>query len=142
MLSMNMESLNLMSWPSTLKQQMKRDGCPICPPIDEFAKNVMQLSSFLPFYRMFIDDGLIDAPRLDSIKNLVAASIEACYLLLGYPGPIKKLFLPPTLAWDKMCDCPIGPNCVSLGICFLTKYLEISIKDYKVERLVTLFLDV
>ena len=74
-LSMNMESLTLISWLGTLKQRMKRDGCRIPPPINEFTKNVMQPSSFLSFYQMFVDDRLTAAPRLGYIKNLVAASI-------------------------------------------------------------------
>ena len=49
MFSMNMESLYVMSWPSTLKQWMKKDGCQIRPPIDEFTFNVTHLSCFFPF---------------------------------------------------------------------------------------------
>ena len=42
---------------------------------------------------------------IEKIPNV--ASIEACYLLLGYPSLIKAPFLSPMLAWDKMCDQPI-----------------------------------
>ena len=91
---------------------MKKDGCRICPPIDELIFNVIQLSGFFPFCRMFVDNGLTAAPRLGYIKNLVAASIQTCYILLGYPGLIKKPFLPPMLAWDRMCNHLIGTDCV------------------------------
>lgn len=88
------------------------------------------------FYRIFVDDGLTAAPRLSAdIVKVCASSMESAYILLGYPGPIKKPLLPPTIAADKMVDHKIGPKRVNLGIFINTKDLTVLLKDYKVERL-------
>ena len=46
------------------------------------------------------------------------------------------------MSWDKMVDRAIGTNLVALGILFLTKTLEISVEDYKVQRLLAITQDV
>ena len=127
-----------MQWPSTSKKAMKRDKCKVNPKIDKFTSNVCTIVGFIAFYRMFVDNGLTAAPRIGCNRQLIAASIEACYLLLGYPGPIKNPFLPPSMAWDKMHNRPIGIDCVSLGVSFLSKWLEITINNCKVEWLLLL----
>ena len=57
------------------------------------------------------------------------------YVILGYPGPITKSDLPPTISWDKMVGRAVGPVRLSLGVEFLNKDLGMTIDDYKVERL-------
>ena len=84
---------------------------------------------------MFVDDLLTATARTKgNTDKLLASSIESVYLLIGYPGPIQDPTLPPTMAWDKMVDRPVGPMRVSLGIKFKTPRLVISIEDYKVQR--------
>ena len=65
------------------------------------------------------------------MHNLVAASIESGYLMIGCPGPIQKPILPPTMSWDKIVDRAIGVQRIELGILFMTKTLELTIEDYK-----------
>ena len=85
---------------------------------------------------MFVDDGLTAAPQLSAdIVKVCASSMESAYILLGYPGPIEKPLLPPTMAAEKMVDRKIGPKRVNLGILIDTKDLTILLEDYKVERL-------
>ena len=85
---------------------------------------------------MFVDDGLTAAPRLSGdMRKLAAASIEACYLLLGYPGPIKSPYLPPAMAWDKMEARRIGIDRIALGTRFMTPFLDLTIEIYKAQRL-------
>ena len=93
---------------------------------------------------MFVDDLLTGGPRTKTIngkpvgcnmQKLVAASIESGNLMIGCPGPIQKPILPPTMSWDKMVDRAIGTKKVAQGILFLTKTLELTIEDYKVQRL-------
>ena len=57
------------------------------------------------------------------------------YVILGYPGPITKPDLQPTLSWDKIIGRAVGPVRLSLGVEFLNKPLAMTIDDYKVERL-------
>ncbi len=68
-------------------------------------------------YSMYIDDNLsaciYEQPL---IRQMVAPSIEALYLLLGYPGEITNPILPPVAAWDKMVDGPVNENRISLGV--------------------------
>ena len=60
------------------------------------------------------------------------------YIVLGYPGPITKPDLPPTMSWDKMVGRAVGPVRLSLGVEFLNKDLGMTVDDYKVERLLCL----
>ena len=62
--------------------------------------------------------------------------------MIGCPGPIQKPILPPTMSWDKMVDRAICIKRVALGILFLTKTLELTIEDYKVQRLLDIIQDV
>ena len=130
----------MMKFPDTSNEAMEEDACEIRPTIDEYTYNVREKINnehrFHPCYRMFVDDGGTAGPRsFCNMMLLVASSIEACYLLLGYPGPIQSPYLPPTMSWDKMVDRVIWIERVFLGILFKTKRLEISIKNYKVKRL-------
>jgi hypothetical protein len=64
--------------------------------------------SFDIHYNMYVDDNLSAMIyNVPLIKQMVAASVEAIYLLLGYPGEITKPILPAVAAWDKMVDRPI-----------------------------------
>ena len=49
----------------------------------------------------------------------------------GCPGPIQKPKLPQTMSWDKMVDRAIGTKRVALGILFLTKTLELTMRTIK-----------
>ena len=88
---------------------------------------------------MFVDDLLSAIPRQEKkTRHFIASSIESVYLLIGYPGSIKNTTLPPTMSWDKMADRAVGPIRDSLGVQFLNRHLEITVEDYKVERLLEL----
>ena len=60
------------------------------------------------------------------------------YVLIGYPGLIKNPTLPPTMSCDKMANRAVGPIRDSLGVQFLNRKLELTVGDYKVERLLEL----
>jgi hypothetical protein len=93
-------------------------------------------------FRMFVDDLLSACIRRKAlIQRMIASSVEAAYLLLGYPGPIKDPILPPVMAWDKMEDRPVAPQRVALGALIDTSTLTVSLEDYKVERLVAILND-
>jgi hypothetical protein len=88
---------------------------------------------------MYVDDNLnacIYEPVL--IKQMVAASIEAIYLLLGYPGEITKPILPAVAAWDKMVDRPICENIISLGVMIQTYRMVVATPVHKAKRLLHL----
>ena len=54
--------------------------------------------------------------------------------MIGCLGPIQKPILSSTMSWDKMVDRAIGTKRVALGILFLTKTLELTIEDYKLQQ--------
>ena len=88
---------------------------------------------------MFVNDLLSAIPRQEkNTRHFIASSIESVYVLIGYPGLIKNSTLPPTMSWDKMIDRTVGPIRDSLGFRFLNRHLEMTIKDYKVARLLEL----
>ena len=60
------------------------------------------------------------------------------YVILGYPGPITKPDLPPTMSWDKMVGQAVGPVRLGLGVEFLDKDLGMTVDNYKVARLLCL----
>jgi hypothetical protein len=86
-------------------------------------------------FRMFVDD-LLSAiiHKAKDINRLATSSIEAIYVLLGYPGPIEKPTIPAAAAWDKMVDRPIGEYRLALGYGFNSYRLIVDIPRYKVER--------
>lgn len=88
-------------------------------------------------YEMYIDDSLtaLLAGNDEALRKLVASSVEGLYILLGYPGPIKKPTLPPVVAWDKMVEGFIGPQRTNLGVEIDTDWMHISPPDHKLERL-------
>jgi hypothetical protein len=47
---------------------------------------------------------------------MVTSSIEAEYILLGYPGPIDAPTLPAIAAFDKVVEKPISERQVLVGI--------------------------
>ena len=71
-------------------------------------------------------------------RHFIASSIESVYDLIGYPGSIKNPTLPPTMFWNKMADCAVGPIRDSLGVQFLNRNSEMTVENYKVERLLEL----
>ena len=62
--------------------------------------------------------------------------------MIGCSGPISKPPLPPTMSWDKMVDRAIGAKHVALGIILLTKTLDITVEDYKVQPFLVITQDV
>ena len=119
---LNEEALNLMELPD---KDDDTDACTIRPQFDKFYKTVNnEQGKFVPEYRMFVGDLLNAIPRhLKNTRHFIASSIESVYVILGYPGPITKPDLPPTMAWDKMLGRTTGPVRLSLGVEFLNKNL-------------------
>jgi hypothetical protein len=66
---------------------------------------------------MYIDDAqtAIPANIPNGVNRLVASSIESCYILLGYPGPINAPIITPVMDWDKLEGFTIQPTMNSLG---------------------------
>ena len=127
----NKEAIDLMSLPTDDDNEA---ACTIRPQLDETNGTVIDDNgNFVPEYRMFVDDLLSAIPRhLRQTRHFIASSIESVYILLGYPGPITKPDLPPTMSWDKMADQAVGPDRLSLGVEFLNRNLEMTVDDYKV----------
>jgi hypothetical protein len=99
------------------------------PPLDKTSKR------FDIHYHMYVDDNLfaiVYEPPL--IKQMVAASIEAIYLLLGYPGKITKPIIPAVAAWDKMVDRLISENIISLGVMICTYRMVVTMPIHKAKR--------
>lgn len=73
--------------------------------------------SFKLEYKMYIDDAQTAIPACvpNGVNRLVASSIESCYILLGYPGPIDAPIITPVMAWDKLEGFAIQPTMNSLG---------------------------
>ena len=91
---------------------------------------------------MFVDDLLSAMARGTGDRNRwISSSIEAVYLLTGYPGKIQSPTIPATMSWDKMEDRPVGSDRVSLGYRFLGPILALGIEDEKVERLLAILLE-
>jgi hypothetical protein len=91
---------------------------------------------------MFVDDLLSACIRRKTlIQRMIASSAKVAYIWLGYPGPIKDPVLPPVMAWGKMEDRPVAPQCVALGALIDTSMLTVSLEDYKVKRLVAILND-
>ena len=68
---------------------------------------------------MFVNNLLSAITRhLKQTDLLIASSVEAVYLLLGYPGNLNKPELPATMAVNKMTERPVAPTRVSLGVRF------------------------
>jgi hypothetical protein len=84
--------------------------------------------SFKLEYKMYIDDAQSAIP--DNVPNganrLVASSIESCYILLGYPGPIHDPIITPVMAWDKQEGFTIQPVMNSLGRIANTDTMEVT----------------
>ena len=148
---LNKESLDMMVFPNDTAGTHEAERCIIRPTIDEHTLKVRQHNKFIPQARMFVDDLLTAGPRIETsevtkdgcnMKQLVAASIESGYLMIGCPGPIQKPLLPPTMSWDKMVDRAIGVQRIALGILFLTTTLELTLENYKVLRLLHIIRDV
>ena len=136
---LNQESLTLFELPSGNRAT---DGCKVFPKQCKFhGKVVDENGNFTPEFKMFVDNLLAAIPRhLEQTEQLKAACLESVYLLLGYPGPIKKPIMPPTMAFDKMEERPIGIERVSLGTRFRSNLLCIEAEDHKVERLLNMII--
>jgi hypothetical protein len=57
-----------------------------------------------------------DSPNHHKAWKMVASSIEAKYLLLSYPGPIKAPTLPAIAALNKLVEKPVRERCTLVGI--------------------------
>lgn len=134
-IKINQEALDLFTIATNCSNT--KEFCQVVPIIDQFNEKVTDKNgNFIPEFRMFVDDLLSAIPRHLIMTNLlIVSSIEAVYILLGYPGPIKKPYLTPTMAWDKMAEKPVGPERVSLGTNFINIILVIAQEDYKIERI-------
>ena len=115
-------------------------ACILRPQFDKINGTVNdEQGKFVPEHRMFVDDLLSAIPQhLRNTRQFIVSSIESLYVILGYPGPITKPDLPPTMSWDKMMGRAVGPVCLSLGVEFLNKDLGMTVDDYKVVRLLCL----
>jgi hypothetical protein len=86
---------------------------------------------------MYIDDAQSAIP--DNVPNganrLVASSIESCYILLGYPGPIHDPIITPVMAWDKLEGFAIQPVMNSLGRIANTDTMEVTCPTPRLIRL-------
>ena len=132
--AMNKEALDLMGLPD---EDEDTHACTIRPQFDTINGTVNdEQGKFVPEYRTFVDDLLSAIPRhLKNTRQFIASSIISVYVILGYPGPITKPDLQPTMSWDKMVVRAVGPGCLSLGVEFLSKDFGMIVDDYKVERL-------
>ena len=133
---MNEEGINLMTLPD---DNDNTNAYTIQPQFDEKNGTVNTKGVFVPEYRMFVDNLLSAIPcHLKNTCYFIASSIESIYILIRYLGPITAPDLPPTMSWDKMIDRVVGPDCLSLGVEFLNHHLEMTVDDYKVQRLLEL----
>jgi hypothetical protein len=110
------------------------------PKLDRFNPSIVnQLGEPDVEIRMFVDD-LLSACLCQKalIQRIIANRVEAAYILLGYPSPIKDPILPLVMAWDKMEDWPVAPQRVALGALIDTTTFTVSLEDYKVEWLVAI----
>ena len=88
---------------------------------------------------MFVDNLLSAIARhLNQTDLLIASSVEAVYLLLGYPGILNKPELSATMAVNKMIERPVVPTRVSLGVRFKNVRLILSTEDCRVLRLINI----
>ena len=117
------------------------EPCTVRPHFNGINKIIIDKeSAFFPEFWMLVDD-LLSAIFFQekNTRYFMASSIESVYVLIGYPGSIKNPILPPTMSWDKMANCAVGPIRDSLSVRFLNRNLEITAEDYKVEHLLKLF---
>ena len=76
--------------------------------------------------------------QLKNTRHFILSSIESVYVILGYPGPITKPDLSPTMSCDKMVGRAVGPVWLSLGVEFFNQDLGMTVDDYKVARFLEL----
>jgi hypothetical protein len=88
-------------------------------------------------FAMYVDDGqsAVLANDPTAIHTLITSSVEAAYILLGYPGPIQQPTIPATMSWDKMVDRPIRPSRECLGLVIDTDKMEVTIPVRRLNRL-------
>lgn len=117
---LNKEALDFTNLPD---KDIDIDACTIRPQLDKFNGTVNNESGvFVPEYRMFVNDQLSAIPRhLKNTFHFIASSFKSVYIILGYPGPITKPDLPPTMSWGKMVGRAVGPLRLSLGVEFLNR---------------------
>ena len=134
---MNNKAINLMQLPD---DDDNTNACTIRPHFDEKNSTVKNSEGmFVPEYRMFVDNLLSAIPRhLKNTRHFITSSIKLVYILFRYPVPITAPDLPPTMSWVKMADRAVGLDRLSLGVEFLNCHLEMTVDDYKVERLLEL----
>ena len=76
-------------------------------------------------YNMFVDDSLFAHTR-DTIKHSMAASIEALYIILGYPDTKIRQ---NALSLDKYFESVCSHERVQLGILINTRSMTLSLTD-------------
>ena len=76
-------------------------------------------------YNMFVDDSLFAHTR-DTIKHSMAASIEALYIILGYP---ETKIRQDALSLDKYFESVCSHERVQLGILINTRSMTLSLTD-------------
>jgi hypothetical protein len=72
--------------------------------------------------------------ELDRLPLLVASSLESVYILLGYPGPIEKLYSTPSVAFDKIVEA-LGAFSTFLGLNINTDDLTLETPERRLKRL-------
>ena len=83
-------------------------------------KNIRQTE-----YNMFVDDSLFVQTR-DGMKQAMAASIEALYIILGYPEEEKRQ---NALSLDKYFESVCSHERIQLGIKINTRKMTIGLSD-------------
>ena len=76
-------------------------------------------------YNMFVDDSLFCQTR-DTIKHSMAASIEALYIILGFPNTEVRQ---NALSLDKYFDSVCSHERIQLGILINTRTLSVSLTE-------------
>jgi hypothetical protein len=85
---------------------------------------------------MYIDDSQTAQIQreLDRLPLLIASSLKSVYILLGYPGPIKKPYSTPSVAFDKIAEA-LGALSTFLGLNIDTNNLTVETPERRLKRL-------
>ena len=87
------------------------------------------------FYRMYVDDSqTASLAHREQAHQMIASSVEATYLLRGFPGEMHQPFMTPTMAYDKV-EYVVGTQEEILGITINSDNLRITMSKKKLTRL-------
>ena len=78
---------------------------------------------------MYVDDSqmAVTASTDNGVFRMAASSLEAGYIFYGYPGPIERPVITPSMAWDKLEELTISTVMQALGLIVDTDKMEIRI---------------